>query len=211
MSSTPGWLWEVVTDGDWRGQDVVVVGGGPSLAQVDLEAIEEATAAGAIKCIVTNQRAFKVPSGLAFSIDAGWVRREGHPPNEIKCFGVPEGIWNLRPEGWYCVKRVTPRRSDRTRYPWPSSIKDFVLGANSGACGLALADCLTQGKGTIYLVGFDMAPGPEHKGREKTYEQWRDQIDERFDEVRSKVYVVGDSALSKRWERSTRWMVEAAA
>ena len=199
------WAHELFREGDWSGDTTVIVGGDPltldALPSSWWHTIDELAESGMLNVIATNSRAAKLPHAIAFTIDHGFARGEEAATlgNPVRIGPDQDGAPFDLPPGWTLLKRRR-HREGRQEPRWPWRLAAGIPGANTGTAALAFADCMHQGHGSIYAIGFRMAD-PERPSRASTYDRWRNALEYYAPYIRTPVYLVGESTLSAAFPR----------
>jgi hypothetical protein len=143
-----------LTDGAWKGERVFILGGGPSLNDLDpsilSSILSDEVTLGLNMAFLHNPTANLVydkrlmetlchtPMWLAYPGAKFWLNSESSM--EILFPGV---------------RALREFRADPAYPRWPASLaQGLYRGNNAGSAGVSLADSL--GAGTIYLLGYDM-------------------------------------------------------
>jgi hypothetical protein len=153
------------------GREVYIVGGGPSLKELDLAPLADKTV------ITVNYSVFTVPNAAFFvTLDPRFFSKiqdrqaefDRHPAIKVLIHNWPTDRVVVRNEGL----TVGPTGADFSAFPmilrsyeaegFGRSFLDFRNGANSGYCAIQLA--LLLGYQRIHLLGFDLtdAGGQQH-------------------------------------------------
>jgi len=145
---------EGLLDGAWKNRRVFILGGGPSLRDVDLSILAGETTLGLNWAFLHNPTANLVYDARLMGQFAGmpaWEAYQGHrfwlnyemPELEAHSHFYGRATMLLEP------------RADRPSLPWPRRLDDGLYrGNNAGSAGICLADVL--GADRIYLLGYDM-------------------------------------------------------
>jgi len=155
------WTPEVL----WRGQDVFILGGGPSLRDADLSGLAARHAAGSARVIAVNSSHLLAPwADILFFTDNSWF--ECHVdivrqwPQLVVTFSratkaaLPDKVRRIR---GILMPEFPPLRSEMVR-----------LGQSSGQSAISLA--IAMGATRIVLLGFDMR---EDAGRSHHHDEYR--------------------------------------
>lgn len=138
--------------GDWRGLNVLVVGGGPSLRDFDWDRTKNWPEWSPLVAI--NRAAeFVRREPLHFSIDAAYWRKAPFRYSGAKTVWVDTG--DKRPDVHEVIKCAAAGPNKGSELVWGRSLEEGIgCGGHSGFAALNLADAL--GAMTVYLLGFDM-------------------------------------------------------
>lgn len=148
---------DLFTVGQWQGERVNVVGGGPSRSRFFTEdppgrVISVNAHYGSADVIVSGDQMF-----LKKLRDHQWETVVDDVP--IVCVDVGGNLYlDQKPEEWSERAYVLPAL-DRWRF-WSHSMSHVRWAANSGISAINLADLLVDGHGTLHLYGFD-CDGPK--------------------------------------------------
>jgi hypothetical protein len=205
-ATAPARLCETLPSGSWAGASVVIVGRGPSVASVRLDEINAAAVLGEVKVVVANNHhmdelpdaTMRVSKHLSLTMDmhvldpTALLAWPGHKVYVCAnaSYGVPDGV----------LFQFEQQRRPYRLGVWPRRLEDgIVTMGSSGIAALCIADCLLDGFGTIYLVGFDYQHG-QHYGCDYGA-MFRDRLELIRPYIRARCFVVGDSAMPEAWER----------
>lgn len=154
-------ITDVLSNGQWKGQRCFIIGGGPSVSNLDFKTIENEMTIG------INKSFTKFPTKICYCMDLkfyDYITYEGEKEEErlvvnkqwkdyqgIKIFLQPTGATKNKfkfDENIYVINRIAEKKIsfDLT--------EGIYGGSNSGLGALLLACCL--GASPIYLFGFDM-------------------------------------------------------
>ncbi len=162
---TENYLWKHLPDGAWKGQQCIIVGGGPSLRNFNWDLLEGET-------VIAINRAFEMcDPTISFAMDHQWwgwteIGRFGkdiaHRYRTMKGYKVmlnsmmenawvryPRDIYTVDP--WHGNASVTLSNNDGVGLGGPQGTGPQN---NSGFAAVNLA--LNLGATKIYLLGFDM-------------------------------------------------------
>lgn len=160
-----------LTDGAWTGRRVFVLGGGPSLRDVDISSLAGETTLGLNWAFVHNPTAALVydkrlmdavgqsPAWRGYGGAKFWLNSEApQMPDDVLYHGA---------------RQLRAARPDPAYPKWPRRLSDGLYrGNNAGSAGICLADVL--GASAIYLLGFDLRLGDAGPNWHDLYpEQWR--------------------------------------
>jgi hypothetical protein len=154
-------------------REIYIVGGGPSVKDVDLTQLDDQTV------IAVNYSIFSLPRAAYFlTLDPRFFTKisrtqlkafEQHPATKVLVHNWPTDKVQLRP--WSGLT-VGPSRTDFSNFTmvlrspvaegFGKSFLDFRNGVNSGYCALQFA--LLMGYDRIHLIGFDLTDvgGQQH-------------------------------------------------
>lgn len=161
----------------WAGETVVLIGGGPSLAEEQISTAHNAWAAGKARCIVVNDAYLLAPwADVQYAADAHWHRwhTEGIPKPAIGLSAADVARRWAEFTGQKCsIENSAPNIADNEVHilrnqTYPSHSRGLsldpralVTGHNSGFQALNLA--VLAGAKRIILLGYDGGPSKEGK------------------------------------------------
>ena len=150
----------VLTDGMWKGQDVIIVAGGPSLKGFDWNRLDEC----GCKVIAINRAYETVPNpSLVYGMDNRfftWANNGefgGESLSAWQAIQCPIICSTVRPTNGPRGVHV-----NRSQDPNSQSLRTGVYcGGNSGMGAIHL--CSLLGARRVYLLGYDCLPSPQNK------------------------------------------------
>lgn len=151
----------VISEPWWDDRPTLLIGGGPSLRGLDLSKIKEHG-----RVVLINDAARFIQGDVLFTADSRWIqsRKElmGDWPGWIGWKGE-EIIFTVsrfhRLQNLKTASRITYlERAYPANFSLSTKLDQLTVGGNSGFAALNLA-FLKRSK-TVYLLGFDLAPGP---------------------------------------------------
>jgi hypothetical protein len=159
----------------WVGETVVLIGGGPSLSQEQLDLIEIAHSRGRIKCIAVNDAYLRAPwADVIYAADSHWhawqekgVEKPGFTAEEVrerwksfagqKC-SIQNSGGNVTDESVHILRnKHFPQHGDGLSCE-PGAL---VTGRHSGFQALNLA--VLAGALKVLLIGYDGKSGADGK------------------------------------------------
>jgi hypothetical protein len=164
---------EGLIEGAWAGRRAFILGGGPSLATLDLYDLRDELTLGLNMAFLHEPTANLIYDlRLMESLDGSpmWKAYRGHKfwlnsemPN------IPHDVCPF--DG---TRQLRPARMDSSLPRWPSTLAGGIYrGNNAGTAGVSLVDIL--GADPIYLLGFDMRAeaGKPANWHEMYPEEWK--------------------------------------
>ena len=145
----------------WDDKPLFIIGGGPSLKNYNLASWTRGAAKTLGRVLLLNDNIYDLVGDAVFSADANWIRRTDVLFRQFdgeRLAIVREGYWPMRTEITY-VRRY---HGDSPLSLAPDA--GIKTNGNTGFAALNLA--ILKGARKIYLLGFDMTPGP--------HDQWHD-------------------------------------
>lgn len=162
--------------GQWAGDEVYVVGSGPSRSLVDIADLDRRCDRGEVRIIAVNHACHDTPhADIVFSKDLGLYRDQPEHPKCCNDLGARSRglcVYSLHSSDWgYWVDalpelmliREWPRSGVGQCGPWPRSLDEPIVTCGcSGTGAICLADMLCGGDpaSRIHLVGLDMDRDP---------------------------------------------------
>ena len=143
---------DTFNDLDWIGEDVFIIGGGPSLRGVDLSQLE-------CRKVITINMGYRLVRPTLAYFGSILLLIRCYRKNDFQQIQSPRAalesqLWNVKhPHGCHTI--------ETTECDWGESLESGLpCFSNSGLVCLNLADLL--GAQNIYLLGFDMkSSGPK--------------------------------------------------
>lgn len=139
-------------DGAWKGRRVFILGGGPSLRDVEPRTLRDEITLGLNMAFLYDPTAtliYDLRLAETLSNNLAWSAYRGA---KLWLNSEDRNHGGLRPDG---VQMIGEARMDPAYPRWPSRLADGLYrGNNAGTAGISLADVLSAE--TIYLLGYDM-------------------------------------------------------
>lgn len=137
----------------WPGETVYVVGGGPSLRDVDLSCLP-----GPGRVIAVNDSYLLLDADYVLYTDSRWLEWQYKSPNRDRFMALDGRLVTASQVVYpHSPKPLRMRRQDLDP---PSFRPDTLCGKDSGIMAANLAIHLSRPRGRIVLLGFDMRFGP---------------------------------------------------